>query len=169
MQLLGDKVMNMGTGYLKKTLPANIEAEQALLGSVLLLGDRVLVELDGIIEAMDFHDPRHRVIFSAMERLLRQGRVIDLVTIIEELITGGQLEQAGGAAYLASLTETIPVHFPPQKKDAVAIDRALEVLVGKKVEAAMVTDEYRHCEVEGRIHEISNLSKVSSRPPYRPG
>ena len=56
----------------------------------------------------DFFSRPHRTIFSQMQRLLEQGRPIDLITLSEALETGGELENVGGFAYLAELSKNTP-------------------------------------------------------------
>ncbi|MCP5821757.1 replicative DNA helicase, partial [Klebsiella pneumoniae] len=55
-----------------------------------------------------FFSRPHRTIFSQMQRLLEQGRPIDLITLSEALETGGELENVGGFAYLAELSKNTP-------------------------------------------------------------
>ena len=79
-----------------KVPPHNIEAEQSMLGSVLLNRS----EFDGVkakVSARDFYEPRHRLIFSAMEQLWEDNRAIDSLTVIEVLNTRAQLEESGPA------------------------------------------------------------------------
>lgn len=91
-----------------RTFPHNLEAERALLGSVLLDNGtlNVMVETLG---REDFFSESHRLILDKMLTLSEKNRTVDLVTISEELSKEGLLEKVGGAAYLASLTDGVPV------------------------------------------------------------
>lgn len=87
--------------------PHNREAEQSVLGGVLLkpaLLDKLVSELRRI----DFYDPRHQLVWEAMASLWRENKPVDLVTLADALSGAGNLEKAGGAVYLAELsTSTI--------------------------------------------------------------
>ena len=61
-----------------------------------------------LIDSDDFFRAAHRVIFDKMVALSERGQAIDLVTLVEELGRSGQLEEVGGAAYVAALTDGVP-------------------------------------------------------------
>jgi replicative DNA helicase len=90
-----------------RTLPHNLEAERSVLGAVLLRND-VINHAVEIVKPHDFFREAHRVIFDKMIALSEHGRAIDLVTLNEELARGGQLEEVGGPAYIASLVDGVP-------------------------------------------------------------
>jgi len=87
--------------------PHSNEAEQALLGSILLDENAALRVLDGIDE-QDFYSSSHRSIFVAMQKLAVVDKPIDLVTLSQQLDTDGTLEKVGGVLYLSSLTSIVP-------------------------------------------------------------
>jgi replicative DNA helicase len=91
-----------------RAVPQNLEAERALLGSVLLDNGALSVALE-FISKDDFFSEAHRTAFEKMLELSERNRTIDLVTLSEELSRGGLLEKAGGAAYLAALTDGVPI------------------------------------------------------------
>jgi replicative DNA helicase len=97
-----------------KTPHCNVEAERAVLGSIMLdtlgrNGDRVMdLCLTGGISPETFYDPRNRTVYQAMLDLNRQSKPLDSITLLEELRTSGRLETIGGAAYLESLYEQTP-------------------------------------------------------------
>jgi replicative DNA helicase len=91
--------------------PHNEEAEASVLGAVLLTEqalDGVLLEVG--LRAHDFYRPRHGAIFQAMIRLKEKAtpEAVDALTVAEELRRGGELEKAGGEAYLHSLPTVVP-------------------------------------------------------------
>jgi replicative DNA helicase len=92
---------------LRKLPPQNLEAEQAVLGAVLIENDAILKAVESVHED-DFYRDAHRTIFRAMLELNGRGEAIDLVTLTEYLKAQEKLEKVGGAAYLAQLTELIP-------------------------------------------------------------
>ncbi len=92
---------------LRKVPPQNLEAEEAVLGSILLDPDA----LDRVIEVMaaaDFYRDNNRTIFEAMRALSEGGDPIDLITITDALKSRGVLPQIGGATYLATLADSVP-------------------------------------------------------------
>ncbi len=90
-----------------KSLPQNIEAEQSILGGILVDNEALPTVLE-IIKPEDFYRESHRKIFLAFLELYEQNKPIDLVTVSEILQKKEQLEEVGGASYLASLIEAIP-------------------------------------------------------------
>jgi len=92
---------------LEKTLPYNLEAERSVLGAV-LLDDKAFLSVFESLKPEDFYEDNHRKIFGRMIHLLNVSRPIDLITLKEELQKANELETAGGAAYLAGLTDGLP-------------------------------------------------------------
>ena len=91
-----------------RTVPYNLEAERALLGSVLLDNSALNSALE-LLTKDDFYSEGHRLTFERMTELSEMNRVIDLITLSEALARDGLLEKAGGAAYLAALTDGVPI------------------------------------------------------------
>ena len=89
------------------TYPQNLEAERALLGSI-LLDNAALVTAMELVSKDDFYVEAHRLIFERMVQLSEKPAAIDLVTLSEEISREGLLDRTGGAAYLASLTDGVP-------------------------------------------------------------
>jgi replicative DNA helicase len=99
----------MQTTTLRETnAPQSLEAERALLGSI-LLDNGALNIATGTVARDDFFSEPHRVIFSKMEELFARNRTIDMVTLSEEVSKEGLLEKIGGPGYLASLTDGVPI------------------------------------------------------------
>ncbi len=96
------------TETLDRVFPHNLEAERALLGSVLLDNGALYVSLE-LVSKDDFFSDSHRLIFEKMLELSQKSRTIDLVTLSEELSREGLLEKVGGAAYVAALTDGVPI------------------------------------------------------------
>ena len=92
----------------EKAFPHNLEAERALLGSI-LLDNGALNQVLEVIDINDFFSDGHRTIFEKMMLLSEKNRTIDLVTLSEDLSREGLLEKVGGAGYLAALTDGIPI------------------------------------------------------------
>ena len=90
-----------------RVLPHSLEAEQAVLGSV-MIDENAPVHILNELRAEDFYSPSHRVIFSAMQGIALKNKPVDIVTLVTELETLGQLEAAGGLAYITALSDTVP-------------------------------------------------------------
>ncbi|URJ25121.1 replicative DNA helicase [Candidatus Blochmannia ocreatus (nom. nud.)] len=90
-----------------KSPPYSIEAEQSVLGSLML--DNSHWEYISIqLNVNDFFNYAHRIIFNEMKNLLEIHKPIDLITLAESLETQGKLESIGGFAYLAELSKNVP-------------------------------------------------------------
>jgi len=92
---------------LEKSLPHSAEAERAVLGAV-LLDNSLFDQTSEILIPGDFYLESHRSIFSTMERLSSGSRVIDSLTLREELKKDNTLEAVGGVTYIASLLDGVP-------------------------------------------------------------
>ncbi len=90
-----------------KGLPANLDAERFVLGSI-LLNDAAYLQVAGAVDLDDFSLEKHRRIFARMKDLYDRGEKIDRVTIADELIKSGQLESIDGLSYLISLDDGLP-------------------------------------------------------------
>lgn len=90
-----------------RALPAHIEAEKAVLGT-LLLNDEHIGAVSEILTAPDFYLNAHKTIFQAILDISSGNRRIDILTLQDELDKKGQLEEIGGVVYLVSLQEDIP-------------------------------------------------------------
>ena len=91
------------------TPPHNLEAEQSVLGAI-LLSDRSLYALvieEGLL-AEDFYRERHALIYRAMLSLYEENEPVDVVTVIDRLRQMGKLEDAGGPASVDELTGIVP-------------------------------------------------------------
>ena len=90
-----------------RSVPWNNEAEQAVLGAMVLDQDAALRAVELIDDTM-FYREAHRRIFRAVRRLLDQRMVIDPVTLRNELDRSGELAEVGGGSYLADLFDVVP-------------------------------------------------------------
>lgn len=92
---------------MEKTLPQNIEAEQGVLGSI-IIDSQAYAKVAGIIRAEDFYRDAHKTIFAAMQDLAEEGVPSDLIALCDKLETQQKLEQVGDASYLVSLINGVP-------------------------------------------------------------
>lgn len=87
--------------------PQNIEAEQALLGSLMLDKDAI-IKIENTIIPDDFYKNTHSKIFTAMVELYTRQEPIDMLSLTNRLEEKGQFEEIGGSGYLASLVNSVP-------------------------------------------------------------
>lgn len=90
-----------------KTPPHSIEAEQSVLGG-LMLDNQAWENVSEILTAEDFYHPAHRIVFGILQNLANRDRPFDAVVTMEALKTAGQLEAIGGEAYLYELQHNTP-------------------------------------------------------------
>ena len=94
----------------RKTLPHNDEAERAVL-SALMMNQEAFDKVSSIISASDFYHPANRVIYSAISDMKLQNIVaVDQVTLFDYLLKKDLSEKAGGAAYLAELSDAYTIY-----------------------------------------------------------
>jgi replicative DNA helicase len=87
--------------------PSNLDAEMALLGSILV--DReIMGAVAEIVKPSDFYASFHETIYQALFSLYERGEPLDKITLAEELKGRGLLDKVGGLAYLTSLMDTVP-------------------------------------------------------------
>lgn len=90
-----------------KMPPQNIEAEQSVLGSILLDKD-ALLKIADFLRPEDFYRDDHGEIYSAILKLYEKRKPIDVVTLSDYLETNKKLKQVGGASYLTTLVNMVP-------------------------------------------------------------
>ncbi|ELY2523911.1 AAA family ATPase [Cronobacter sakazakii] len=121
-----------------KTPPCNYEAEQAVLGSVMVAPDSDNVQkVLGFLNADMFYSKQHGRIFAALQVLNAKGKALDMLTLSDALEMQGELEQVGGFAYLADISRNTPsaanvMHYANVVKDKsterMAIEQATQML-----------------------------------------
>ena len=88
-------------------MPHNLEAEQSLLGCILIDEERQMDMMMGLSDG-DFYSESHKLIFAAMSEIAQKNKPIDLVTLCDQLEKSATLEQAGGIAYVTELSAITP-------------------------------------------------------------
>ncbi len=107
-----------------KQPPHSIEAEQSVLGG-LMLDNNTWDTVSEVLLEEQFYRPTHRMIFRTMQKLIDDGRPIDVVTLSEELDRTAELEQAGGLEYLVSLARNTPSTSNIRAYSEIVRDRSL--------------------------------------------
>ncbi|HHZ16710.1 MAG TPA: replicative DNA helicase [Clostridia bacterium] len=92
---------------LEKLPPYNLEAEQAVLGSMLIDKEAVYVALE-LLKAEDFYKEAHQLLFGAIVGLESRGEPVDMVTLTEELHRLNEVEKVGGVGYVAEIANIVP-------------------------------------------------------------
>ena len=145
--------------------PQNIEAEQAVLGAM-LIDKEAIAKATEVLSADDFYREAHRVIFSAMLELYNKNEAVDMVTVTEILKRDNKLEDIGGIAYITSLANVVLTAANVKyHADIVAEKSVLRQLVRVSTEIAAMGYETNEDvgtlldTAESRILEISNRKK----------
>ncbi|GAA4193071.1 replicative DNA helicase [Microbacterium oryzae] len=107
-----------------RTPPHDVIAEQSTLGGMLLSKDAVADVIE-TLRGPDFYVPKHEVIFEAILSLYSHGEPTDVVAVTDELIKTGDLQRAGGADYLHSLTSIVPTAANAGYYASIVAERAL--------------------------------------------
>lgn len=98
-------MLNLGRQMAEKVPPHNLEAEQSVLGALMLDAESFDL-VQEIIRAEDFYKSSHKKIFEVIEELHRKGEEVDLLTVSHRLKSKQELEIVGGAPYLAQILES---------------------------------------------------------------
>ncbi|MBP5199149.1 MAG: replicative DNA helicase [Schwartzia sp.] len=116
--------------------PQNIEAEQAVLGAMLLSKDAIAHAAEKL-EPKDFYRDAHRRVFEAIVELFQRGEGADIVTVTEQLKKTDQLDKAGGIAFVTSLANAVPTASNIQYHTRIVLEKAqLRHLINASTEIA---------------------------------
>ncbi len=132
---------NSGTEGL--TPPHSVEAEQSVLGALLIDGS-AWDQVADIVTAGDFYRADHRLIYEALAELIATGRPGDVVTVSEQLERRGRLEDAGGLAYLGTLARDTPTAANVRAYANIVRERALLralIEAGRAIASSVFSDE----------------------------
>lgn len=105
--------------------PQNIEAEQSILGAILLENDALPKSLEILRDEGSFYKDSHRKIYAAILDLFEKNQPVDLMTLSEQLRKKNQIEEVGGIDYLASLIESTPTAANIQYHSKIVKEKAL--------------------------------------------
>jgi len=142
--------------YTGRAVPWSQEAEQAVLGAMLLDQDAALMATELVQDDM-FYREGHRRLFRAMLGLVERRTVIDPVTLRDELGRRGELDAIGGADYLADLVDAVPTAANLEYHARIVKDKAI---LRRLIEAStgIITEAY-----DGRSTASDLLDKAESR------
>jgi replicative DNA helicase len=154
-----------------KLPPQHIEAEQSILGGI-LIENEAINRVTEILDADDFYRDTHRKIFNALINLSERDEPADLITLTNELRKIDQLDSIGGASYLASLIDSVPTAANIQYYARIVKEKAiLRKLIQTSTE--IITQSYEdRGDVEGFLDEaeraIFDISEKRVRPSFYP-
>jgi len=141
---------------LERIPPQNLEAEQGVLGSMLLDRDAIAKVVE-LIRPEDFYRDAHRRIYEAIADLFERGEPVDLITVTDRLRNKGQLEDVGGAGYITSLLNAIPTAANVEYYARIVLQKAmLRHLIAAGTEIAHMGFEGEH-DVEFLIDRAEKL------------
>ena len=129
--------------------PQNLEAEMAVLGSMLLDENAIGVAVENLNQN-PFYKDSHRKIFTAILSLFNSNKAVDLITLTDELKRQGILEETGGVSYLTELSNSVP--------SAANINHYVRIVKEKSILRALITNATKiihNChESEGNVSEL---------------
>jgi replicative DNA helicase len=141
---------------LYKVPPQNIEAEQSVLGAILLDNNALHKALE-ILGPTEFYRDAHKRIFRAMLDLSERNEAIDLITLTDYLQQKNELEQIGGAGYLSSLVNNVPTTANIRQHSRIVHEKALlRSLIDTATE--IITKGY---EDSGQVEELLDQAESS--------
>lgn len=154
-----------------KLPPQNLEAEQSVLGGILIENDAINKVLE-ILTPEDFYRDSHRKIFHALISLSVRDEPADLITLTNELRKMDQLDAAGGASYIASLIDSVPTAANIEYYAKIVKEKSiLRQLIQTSTE--IITESYQdRSDVESFLDEaeraIFQISENRVRPSFYP-
>ncbi len=154
-----------------KIPPHDIEAEQAVIGSMLTDMEAVVSSIENL-KPEDFYREDNKLIFSAMVNLYNRSEPIDLITVKSELESMGKFDQVGGIEYLADLPEKVPTTANANKYIKIVEDkstlRRLIKTANEIIELGYDPTEELDDIMEGAEKKIFNLMQDKNQKGYTP-
>ena len=153
-----------------KQVPISVEAEQALLGSIIVNPDS-FDKVGGVITADDFYLAEHRHIYNTLWKMYSQSKTIDVVTLVNGLVEGGYRDEAGGVQYITVIAESVPSAANVKDYAKIVKDKSLlRKLIGICDEIS--ADAYSEASdvrtiVDGAEQKIFDLSHNSDAKEFR--
>ncbi|MFM8633194.1 MAG: replicative DNA helicase [Planctomycetia bacterium] len=151
--------------------PANVDAERAVLGSILLKPD-VCDDVALLVRPEDFADDAHQILYRHLLELHDSGRRIDVTIVLERLRTKGDLERIGGAPSLAEIVQSVPhaahaTHYGQIVRDKAMLRSLIDASTDILRDAYDAVDEPRElvARAESKIFSIlEHRSSAEARP-----
>ena len=156
---------------LGKVPPHDLEAEQAILGSMLTDKDAVIASVE-VLKEEDFYREDNKAIYTAILNLYTRAEPIDIITVKSELESMGKLEKIGGLEYLAQLPEKVPTTANALKYIKIVEEKStLRTLI--KAANEIIESGYNQTEevddiMEGAENKIFNIMQNKGEKSYSP-
>lgn len=152
---------------IQDVMPNTLEAEQALLGCM-MIDNEILADVLEKLSINDFYHESHQYILQAIKSIFNEHRPLDIVTLVDKLETDGNLEKCGGFNYVSTLAQTTPSsanynhYFDIVRRDSTHRDliRASREIIQTAQES---DDSFKTVQfAEGLIYNISKRNDTSS-------
>jgi replicative DNA helicase len=150
------------TSDIIKQMPVSVEAEQALLGSIIVSAD-AFDKVSGMITVDDFYVTEHKHIYSALLSMYAKSKTIDVVTLVNALVEQGDRDEAGGIQYISLLAGSVPSaanvkDYARIVKDKAVLRRLINVCDEISADAYSEAEEVRNIidSAEQKIFDISH-------------
>ncbi|GAB2181960.1 replicative DNA helicase [Denitratisoma sp. agr-D3] len=153
-----------------KLPPHSVEAEQSLIGG-LLLDNSAWDRIGDVVSEADFYRDDHRRIFGHIRKLVETGRPADVVTVFESIEKSNEVDQTGGLAYLGEIANSTPSAANIRRYAEIVHERAVLrklVTVGDEIAASALTPAGRDVkdlldEAEQKVFEIAEAGNKGSQ------
>ena len=132
---------------LKNKQPSNLEAEQALLGSILVNND-IIDEISTLINSNTFYDPAHVKIYEVIESLNNKGMIANPITLKNFFEKDNMLSEVGGTEYLVKLTR-----FSGSVKQAVDYSKIIHEMYLRR-ELIQISDQLSNDTLKSKFYNI---------------
>ena len=136
--------------------PQDIVAEQSVLGGMLLSKDAI-GDVNEAVRSKDFYKPAHEIIFDAIVDLYSRGEPADAITVADELSKRGDLQRAGGQAYLHDLIQSVPTAANAGYYAQIVAERAV---LRRIVEAGTKIVQMGYAQGGGDVEDIVNQAQA---------
>ncbi|WP_373897232.1 replicative DNA helicase [Haloimpatiens sp. FM7315] len=154
-----------------RVMPHNIEAEQAVIGSM-LIDKSSIAEATETLKSEDFYKDAHKIIFSSIYELFQKDTPIDMITLIEHLRANDRLEGCGGVSYISEISASVPTTVNVSSHIKIVKDKStLRKLIKSSTE--IIEESYKNQdEVENVIdiaeQKIFNIAENKTTSDFEP-
>lgn len=132
-----------------RPLPLSLEAEQAVLGSMLIEQDAIIRTI-GILSPADFYRDAHSTVFAVICDMHERGDAVDLITLADALRPDGLLDEVGGIAYLTTLANTVPTAANVEHYAKIVRDKSIQRRLAGEAQR-ILTKAMEDCESAERL------------------
>ena len=136
-----------------RSLPQSIEAEQSVIGAMMIDKSAIAKVLEKLKED-DFYRDGHKIIYKAIQHMFSQDMAVDLVTLLEYLKTTDNLDKAGGVTYISDLSDSVPTTANLSSYIKIVEEKStLRKLI--KASTAIIEESYNSGDDVGKVIDIA--------------